>query len=343
MSWSKRAVCMAFLCLMLCAAALAQENGALVTPSEPQPTTAPTKEPTPAPVQAIEILLSGNAQLIGNEWQVSIQSPQDQLSFFWAPLEASDAYEIQITDTENQVVYSITGAPANENQPSLTLSASKFAAGTYTMTVNALSQQQVIAQGQIVFVLAQGMGGFPGGGFGGGRPGGAKPSGAMPGGMAEEEQGFQVTPGESFANDHSSGNLDMRLYGTVELSVGEEAATLLQLGIAPDGGTGNFIAVIDGNQLLLTPETPGGTWSVNMLALKTLRRSGIESILLTLGDASIAIAADLQLQGSTYAALSAQGYVSKDYALHVSQDGIHVSVAGRSYRLSEDNELVGGS
>ena len=61
-----------------------------------------------------------------------------------------------------------------------------------------------------------------------------------------------------------------------------------------------------------------------------------------LGEKAADIPTDWQLQGAVYARLSMAGYVSKDYTLHVTADGLMVSIGEQSYRINEKNELVGG-
>ena len=186
--------------------------------------------------------------------------------------------------------------------------------------------------------------GFSGGsgGFSGGKPSGASGSGAPSG----ESQSFRVTPGEALTSSHASGDRDMQLYGAVEVAAAEEPMEVLTLGgvelaVSLDGQA-RFFAVAEGDCLTLTPEAEGEAWRVNAFALKTLNRSGVDLLRLRIGDGAVEIPTDWSPQGAEYARLCAEGYVSKDYELRVALSGVEVLVAGESYRLNQDNELVGG-
>ena len=76
-----------------------------------------------------------------------------------------------------------------------------------------------------------------------------------------------------------------------------------------------------------------------MLALEILHRSGIESLCLTLGDSRVEIPTDWTLQGAKYAALRAEGYVSKDFALIVTREETRVAFGGLEY---DADEWIGG-
>ena len=172
------------------------------------------------------------------------------------------------------------------------------------------------------------------------------PEGDMSGMMPGMDQGFRVTPGEALTDSHVSGSKDMRLYGMVQREVSANAMTTLtmdgaQLDVALDAGKGFFAACEDG-VLVLTPEAEGETWTISGLALKILGRSGIESIRLMLADECMEISTGWSLQGSEYARLCAEGYVSKDYTFTITRAETLVEAAGRTYRINENNELVGG-
>lgn len=167
------------------------------------------------------------------------------------------------------------------------------------------------------------------------------------GAMPEEEQGFRVTPGEALTSSHTSGSKDMQLYGTVETNALEGSMSILvlddvQLDIALDDQNSSFFAVCEEDTLILTPESEGNVWSVNALALKTLSRSGIECIRLMFGEEAVELSTHWNLQGSEYAHLCAEGYVSKDYTLTITGEQTLVAVANEIYTINENNELVGG-
>ena len=55
----------------------------------------------------------------------------------------------------------------------------------------------------------------------------------------------------------------------------------------------------------------------------------------------IEVSTVLDLQGNVYGKLCAAGYVSKDYTLRIAAGGTTISVAGETYQINENNELVG--
>lgn len=337
----------------------AEPTGEPTTEPTSEPTTGPTAgpsaEPTVRPENWLEITPSGDAQLMQDVWQISAQMPQAQIEFGWLPVEGATLYEIRITDSQGAEIHLSQSA-----EPGLVLPAADLGTETYLLIVTAWQVQEaepepvqlLVKQGEIRFALVQGMqpGGFPGdfpGGFGGGRPSGNF-SGAMPGGeMPGEEQGFRVTPGEALTDSHASGTKDMRLYGSVNPEAQQEAMTVLtldgvELDVSLDGQTSAFFAACEDGVLILTPEGEGKAWSVGAFALKTLGKSGIETVRLMFGEEYVELSTRRQLQGAEYAKLCAAGYVSKDYTLTVYLEDTLVSVAEKVYTINEKNELVGG-
>ena len=146
---------------------------------------------------------------------------------------------------------------------------------------------------------------------------------------------------------HAAGTGDAQAYGTLKIILSDAAETALsldgtELPVTLNDGKSGFYAAQDGDTLILKPETDGDAWNINALALKILRRSGISALRLYLNDTEIEISTDWQPCGAAYADLSAAGYVSKDYELTISAFGQTVTIAGQSYTLNENNELVGG-
>ena len=120
-------------------------------------------------------------------------------------------------------------------------------------------------------------------------------------GMPEGEQGFRVTPGEALTDFHASGTMNMSAYGTVALSLPEEAVTRLTLGDVELDATlangGSFTVELQEDVLILSPEDDAGEWVINALTLKTLARSGIAALELRLGGETISIPTDLEFSG----------------------------------------------
>ena len=137
----------------------------------------------------------------------------------------------------------------------------------------------------------------------------------------------------------------MRLYGTLDLVLPETSMTELTvddipMGVSLELGEQSFNAKIDGDTLVLTAEAEGEMWTMNGLALKTLARSGIDTIVLTSADASVAFPTAPALSGTVYAGLCAEGYVSSDYLYIVVPESVCVSVDGRYYTLEDNGELL---
>ena len=314
-----------------------------------EPTPAPTEAPTPAPAQ-LEIVPEGSAQLVENVWRISVASAQDEIRFRWTAIEGAAVYAIQIIDSDGNIIYTAQESAAGATIPANTLQVNI----AYTISVSAYANDVPIIAGQIDFIPVSEAGkpddvpsgGFPGGGgFSGG---GRFPIGsAQNGGDAQADMGFHVTAGEALTSRHAAGTGDVQAYGTLKIILSDAAETALsldgtELPVTLNDGKSGFYAAQDGDTLILKPETDGDAWNINALALKILRRSGISALRLYLNDTEIEISTDWQPCGAAYADLSAAGYVSKDYELTVSASGQTVTVAGQSYTLNENNELVGG-
>ena len=136
----------------------------------------------------------------------------------------------------------------------------------------------------------------------------------------------------------------MRIYGTVALEASDDEMTLLTLGedqlnLTLDGGAA-FTASLDESTLLLQPVAAGARWEINLSALQTLKRSGIETLTLATGDGEIQLPTSLELCGSVYGMLRAQGLVAKDFTLEISVEARTVYVAGAQYLLTDGGELA---
>ena len=136
----------------------------------------------------------------------------------------------------------------------------------------------------------------------------------------------------------------MQRYGTVSLTLPDEAMTELvlgdtALGIVLDGGREAFTAAIDGTRLTLTADG-GGVWSFNGRALRILSDSGIDTLVLENRGGAHDIATARPLAGDVYARLCAEGVVSSDYDYQVSDAGTRVSVEGRVYRVDESGAMT---
>jgi hypothetical protein len=137
----------------------------------------------------------------------------------------------------------------------------------------------------------------------------------------------------------------MRLYGALALTLDDASAmnqlllddTPLDIRLS-DGSA--FTAAIEDDTLVLVPQGDPEAWLLNGAALKALGRSGISTLRLTLSSGTIDFPTLALLTGSNYGALCAEGHASAEYLFSVAADGCSVTVADRTYRLTEDGELV---
>ena len=268
------------------------------------------------------------------------------LTLAWQYDGECDAYDVSISGD----VYS-----GRTEDVSVTVPLSDLAAGTYTVTVVAIRDGEAVAQAQLAFNLSSqdekpqedpGKDGKPDGQPPGGGPrGGGPKGGAAKGDGQEADQGFRVTPGEPLIGTHTSGNRDMRLYGAVTLALDAESPmSVLTLGDTAldirlsDGGL--FTASLEADALALVPQGEAKTWLLNGYALKTLARSGITSLRLTLDDVTVEFPTLPELSGSNYGMLCAAGRTSREYSYAVTSNGCTVTVAGQSFQLTAEGELA---
>ena len=308
---------------------------------EPSATIESTVSPEPsAPVSAIGLRPEGDAQLFEQVWQIALSAPDAQIAFIWSEIPGAERVCVQISDADGNVLLFQDVA---ENR--IALAPADYPDGSYTLRIEAWAGEALLLSEEARFMLAQGRpgggsGGFGGGGFGGSR--GGSGGGSAPEGAAE--QGFRVTPGQALTSSHASGTGDMRIYGTVALEAPDAEMTLLTLGeselrVTLDGGAA-FTASLDASTLLLQPVAAGARWEINLSALQTLKRSGIETLTLAIDGAEIELPTALELGGSVYGMLRAQGLVAKDFTLEISAEGQRVSVNGAQYLLTDGGELA---
>ena len=319
------------------------EPTATIEPTDSIESTAsiePTVSPEPsAPVSAIGLRPEGDAQQIEQVWQIALSAPDAQIAFIWSEIPGAERVCVQISDADGNVLLFQDVA---ENR--IALAPADYPDGSYTLRIEAWAGEALLLSEEARFMLAQGRpgggsGGFGGGGFGGSR--GGSGGGSAPEGAAE--QGFRVTPGQALTSSHASGTGDMRIYGTVALETSDAEMTLLTLGeselrVTLDGGAA-FTANLDASTLLLQPVAAGARWEINLSALQTLKRSGIETLTLAIEDAEIRLPTALELGGSVYGMLRAQGLVAKDFTLEITADGQTVCAGGARYLL-HDGELA---
>ena len=318
--------------------------------TEPDETPNPDETPEPgaspepeAPASAIHLKPEGDARLVDQIWQIVLSDPGAQFAFTWTEVPDAERIHVQISDSNESVLLS---QDVEENR--IALSPADYAEGPYTLRVEAWAGEVLLCSDAAQFVLAQGdPGGRPSGGFGGGRPSGGsggRSGGGSGGGEGMEEQGFRITPGEALTSSHASGSGDMHIYGTVALELSDGEMTRLTLGedvleLTLDDGAA-FTGSIDQSTLRLEAVAQGARWEIKLSALQTLNRSGIASLTLASGDGEIRLPTDLELCGSIYGMLRAQGLVAKDFTLELSAEERIVCVGENRYLLTADGELA---
>ena len=302
--------------------------------------------PTPGPIsEGGPVISVENGMEVDGVWQVSYATLEDLIAFTWTPVEGATQYILWLASAEGALT-----ALEPTAQTRLEIAAFTCAEGEWTRYAGAVLADGSIAWGSAAFQLTQG-GGMPGRGFPGGFPGGSFDLigilGSL-GGMGEMngemEQGFTVVPGEALTDSHASGTEDASLYGSLPLELAAEAETALTLnGVELDvslADGGAFTASLDGDVLTLTPESSGGEWRIDGLALRTLRLSGVRKLRLVVGGEAVALGTEAEFSGAAYGALRAAGYVSKDFVWQVTASATTVAVDGEEYEIGADGTLV---
>lgn len=280
-------------------------------------------------------------QFNGDVWKIALQTPSAAIAFTWSCAETASNYLLYSADTSGNARF-ISQTQSQRAE----LSAADYANGRFTLHVGAVLLDGSISWGSLCFELetfAQFPGGFGGfgGGFGGGRPSGGGNFAAMP----EEEAGFRVTPGEALSSSHASGTKNSTAYTCSELPASTEPLNVLSLSttqtqILLDNGESTFYASNADGTLTLTPESTGEEWQLNVLAMNTLADSGVDEVVFQTGSTNTVLPTRIQFSGSVYAALRAQGGVSKDLKLIITAQGVTVRVGEMNYSINEENELI---
>lgn len=306
------------------------------------PSASPTLDPsaspeaTPSPANALDLRVEGCAPNAENLWQIALSPDMTEIVFLWNPVEGATGYLCELTDEQANVLQSLQQAECR-----LALPAQDFRSGRFKLSVRALQGEAILLEASLLFEQAQsGRPDFPGGFHGGFPSGGRAPSGAP-----EQEMGFRVVAGEALTSSHASGTKDMRLYGAVALESTEAPVQRLSLddadtAILLDGGNSAFTVRLEDGALWLTPETDGEVWSMSARALTILQRSGVSEVIFSTQGEPLRLSTHLEFCGTHYAALRAQGLVSKDFLLLARSDGLSIEVSGARYALSDEGALV---
>ena len=313
---------------------------ALTETPAPEPTPSATPLPQPGAEDGlVSVSPEGSARNNGGVWSITLVNPDTPLAFSWTCAETASGYLVYAGDVSGSA-----GFISETRSTRIELSAASYMDGRHIIYVGAVRADGSVSWGSATFEIA---GGFPGGrpggmgGFGGKRSGGA----GWAGDMTEAEMGFRVTPGEALTSSHASGSADATAYVCSTIESTEEAVQALvlestQAEITLDGGESAFTAIVEDGQLTLTPESGGSEWRLSALAMTTLAASGVQRVVFDLDAFSCSLPCELNLSGSVYASLRAQGYVSKDCVLSITTQGLSVDVAGSKYSINQSGELV---
>ena len=304
----------------------------------PEPTVSPEPGTTALPEHIEEdfvITIENGSQQEDGSWRVEVSEPDAQLILAWTYPEEASQY--QVYEQEDEESMRLIG---ETDRARMELSAADYRNGRHVIYVSAQLADGELCWGMVAFELEKQQGGFPGS-----RPGGSFPGGFdSMGGMAQEEKGFSVTPGEALTSKHSSGTKNTAAYASSEIAASEEAMTALALDstqteITLDNGAAFFVSNEDGT-LYLMPESEGSQWRLSVLAMNTLSQSGVDRVVFQLDGASCSLPAQMEFSGSVYASLRAKGYVSKDMELCVDAQGVRVHIADGVYSISDSGELM---
>ena len=304
----------------------------------PEPTATPKPGTTALPEHIEEdfvITIENGSQQEDGSWRVEASEPDAQLILAWTYPEEAQEYRLYVEEDEESMRLIDETDTARMELP-----AADYRNGRYVIYVSALLEDGSIIWGKVAFELESRQGDGPGGRPSGGFPGGF----ASMGGMAQEEQGFSVTPGEALTSKHSSGTKNTAAYASSEIIDSTEAVTALALNstqteITLDNGAAFFVSNEDGT-LQLTPESAGGEWRLSVLAMNTLSQSGIDRVVFQMDGASCSLPAQMKFSGSVYASLRAKGYVSKDMEICVDARGVRVHIADGVYSINDSGELM---
>lgn len=211
------------------------------------------------------------------------------------------------------------------------------------MTADQQRVTGVMGAENVEIVVTYTAGSFPDGMPGGGFPGGSRPSGSMSGmpGMAGEQQGPSVTPGEALSDIHTAGDGSMALYGSVALT-GDEFAPLatvegeaLAIALLADGEYAAFEAQIDGDAVVLSGEA--GVWQIGGDALRALADSGYVQLTLVSGEYTAQLPTEGFASGYAWDRLMMQGLPSAAFAYEIdpAQQIFQLTVADTVYDAAE--------
>ena len=327
--------------------ATAEPEASTSPEATPEASTTPEASATPEPIPAadlptpgsvtegaIDIRLEGAQQMDG-VWTAMLSAPDASLSFSWTANVENTGFVVYVDST--LVSDNIIQAT------SLSLAAANYT-GQHVLYVGAVQQDGTAVWGSLNFQIAAGGGGFPGGFSGGGLPSGG---GGM-GDMAEQEQGFHVTPGTALTDTHAGGNKTLTAFAAADIAdTGEAVSAITQYDSGEtltldDGAT--FTVQTEGTTLTLQPEAEGEGWRMSLLMLEGLERSGIDTLCLNFADgSSTTIDTALELSGTIWGQLRSAGYVGKDCVLTVCADGITAEIDGTAYLLNADGTLGAAS
>ena len=322
--------------------------------ADDSPATGTDIEPEEPEVTTLNVRPSASAATYsGGVWTISVTESTTTVGFKWKSVTNATTYKITVKPSGDGDSLSYS-----QKTTTLKISLEKLTVGeTYTITVTAYNKKsKKLTSDKLTFILKLKEESEdpdePEGGdddddddddddpdqpdFPGGRPGGRR-GGSGGGGM---------TPGTALTSTHSSGNKDMSLYGTVDLTVTEEEMNTLkvddtELGVTLDGGASAFTADVSAADgvLYLTPVADGSSWQLSGAALKKLNRSGVTTVNLLLNGVELTMDTEITLSGTAYTELRVQGFTDSTFLWTVDAAGLHCQADGVSY-LYQDGILT---
>lgn len=143
------------------------------------------------------------------------------------------------------------------------------------------------------------------------RPEGERPSGGRPSGGKGGKTENVISPGDALTSYHAMGDRNLTAYWMGQLHE-EETLSVLNLDggsavIEFEGAQSSFFVMGAEDKTYILSSDESGTWKVGGFALKILRESGIDTLVIISNDTCIAIETEHAASGEAYSALKSAG------------------------------------
>ena len=256
--------------------------------------------------------------------------PRSALRFVWAADGEADRFLAVLKNARDE-----EAARAETSVCEWILPMEELEAGEYCLRLTAFYGELTVGEADLLLSLSE-KSAAPA--QGGSRPG--RSSGGRSG------QGG-ITPGQALTTSHARGGGSLTPYDAVALDLPEEASDTLVLGgTALDvtrGGAPVTAALGDDGADRTLAVSAGGEdspWRVSLGALDTLRRSGLQTLILTGEDGMLEIRTDWEPSGPAYARERAKGLTADDFALVWDGNGVTLTVEDRVYPMDGQPPLT---